>query len=142
MTGLANQLKSSRDLELLVQQETPLCFVLLSIDSFTKINRQYGHSIGNQVLKRWGNLLQSSFRNEVVGYWGNGEFVVGISGLNSTQGRDRIANSLTALRKQVFTAIDGSRFQVNCQVAIAAYPRDGLTVQYLYQMTASRFEII
>ena len=50
---------------------------------------------------------------------------------------DRISDLLTALRTQVFTATDETRFQVDFRVAIAEYPTDGITLQSLYQIANS-----
>ncbi|MBE9170398.1 response regulator [Pleurocapsales cyanobacterium LEGE 06147] len=138
LTGLINQPQSSRELESLLQQaqleHQSLCIALLSIPELRQLNIKYGHTTGNQVLQRWGRLLQAAFRStEVLGYWGNGEFVIGIAGLSKTEMSDRFSEILASLRKQIFTALNGSRFQVLCQYSIAEYPTDGQTIQSLYQ---------
>jgi GGDEF domain-containing protein len=97
--------------------------------------------VGNQVLQRWGWLFQSAFCGaEVVGYWGNGEFVVGMPGLTRTEANDFLGGLLTTLRQQVFTSPKGNRFQVSCNFAIAEYPTDGVTLQSLYQIANSHLE--
>jgi diguanylate cyclase (GGDEF)-like protein len=145
LTGLANQPQSSRDLEQLVEQaanaRSPVSLVLLNVTELRQINIQYGHAAGNQVLQRWGSLFQSAFRGaEVLGYWGNGEFVVGMPGLTKAEASDRLSDILTTLRQQVFTAPNGKRFQAICSFSIAEYPGDGLTLQSLYQVASSVLE--
>ena len=49
----------------------------------------------------------------------------------------RISDLLTALRTQVFTATDETRFQVDFGVAFAEYPTNGITLQSLYQIANS-----
>ncbi|WP_421656499.1 response regulator [Leptothermofonsia sp. ETS-13] len=142
ITGLANYPQSSRDLEWLLQEATqtqqPFCLVVLTVADLRSINIQYGHGAGNQVLQRWGQVLQSALRSgEVTGYWGNGEFVAGLPGLKKAEARDRLADGLATLRRQIFSAPDGRRFQATCQVAIAEYPTDGATLQALYQAGSS-----
>lgn len=91
ITGLVNQLQSSHSLEYLIQQAAvehvasrqgkcqPLCLVVFIVTELGQLNLQYGHAVGYQVLQRWGYLFQSAFRGpEVLSYWGNGEFVVGL----------------------------------------------------------------
>jgi diguanylate cyclase (GGDEF)-like protein len=141
LTGLANQAKSSAKLANLLQQahqtQQSMCFVLLHIVQLRQINCSYGHEAGHQVLQRWGQLFQSAFRGaEVVGYWGHGEFVVGIPGLIRSEIGDRLSDVLAQLRTQIFTTADGRRFQVDFQVAIAEYPTDGHTLQSLYQVSS------
>jgi diguanylate cyclase (GGDEF)-like protein len=138
ITGLFNQPQSSRNLEQLIQQaETnhyPVCLMVLSLTELQSIDRQHGHATGYQVLQRLGRLIQSAFRgSEVLGYWGNGEFVVGMPGLTKVEAGDRVFELLTTLRQQIFTAPDGNRFQVTCSYALVEYPADGLTLQSLYQ---------
>lgn len=107
------------------------------LNELRQINIQYGHAVGDRILQQWGNLLKKTFPTEVTGYWGNGEFVVGMPGLTKLEACDRISSLLTALRTQVFTATDETRFQVEFGVALAEYPTDGLTLQSLYQIASS-----
>ncbi|MEH1921963.1 response regulator [Nostoc sp.] len=143
LTGLANQFQSNRDLQHLIAQaeknQQSVCLAILSVTDFRQINIKYGHQAGNQVLQRWSRLFQLGFcSGEVLGYWGNGEFVMGVSGLTKTEISDRLNDILTTLRQQIFTAFDGDRFQVTCNFAVVEYPSDGLTIQSLYQVAAGR----
>ena len=138
ISGLMNQLKSSQELESLLQQaeesERSCCFVVLTINDLHQINRKYGHSIGNQVLQRWGRLLQAAFRNNaILGYWGNGEFIIGTTNLTKIGMSDRLGEIMATLRKQIFIAADGDRFSVLCNYNLVEYPTDGKTLQSLYQ---------
>ncbi|MEH1809692.1 response regulator [Nostoc sp.] len=139
LTGLANQFQSNRDLQHLIAQaeknQQSVCLAILSVTDFRQINIKYGHQAGNEVLQRWSRLFQSVFcSGEVLGYWGNGEFIVGVSGLTKTEVNHRLGEILTTLRQQIFTAFDGDRFQVICNFAVVEYPNDGLTIQSLYQV--------
>lgn len=141
-TGLANQPQSSRGLEQLIQSaavnHTPVAFLLLQLLDLPNLNLCYGHTTGNQILQHWGSILQSALRGaEVLGYWDNGEFVVGMPEMTKVTARDRCASILKTFRKQIFTAPDGSRFQVNYSLGIAEYPLDGQNVQMLYQVARS-----
>ncbi|WP_041619663.1 response regulator [Stanieria cyanosphaera] len=136
LTGLMNQPQSNRALTSLFQNNQSGCLAVVSIaeNELRQINLKYGHTMGNQVLQRWSNLLQTVFRQiEVLGYYGLGEFVLGTINLNYHEMRDRTAELATSLRKQVFTAPDGERFQVEFKIAIAQYPNHGDTLQALYQ---------
>lgn len=137
-TGISNYTESQRNLDKLLiqgaQKNTSVCLVILSIVELSKLNFQYGHNIGDQVLQKWGKLIQKIFRGgEVLGYWGNGEFIVGMPGLNKIQAKERVNEILAILRQQIFIASDGSRFQVACNCQFAEYPTDGKTIHSLYQ---------
>ena len=138
LTGLPNQFQSQRDLGELIDNTFGLCIAVFRIAELRSLNIQYGHVTGNQILQRWGRLFQTGFRGaEVLGYWGNGEFVVGMPELTKKQASDRLNEFLTTLRQQVFTAPDGSRFGVKFSFGIAEYPSDGKTLQSLYQFVVS-----
>jgi GGDEF domain-containing protein len=79
----------------------------------------------------------------MLGYWGNGEFVVVMPIFTKQQAdidaerlaiKHRLWEFMTTLRQQVFTAPDSSRFQVNFDFGLAEYPTDGVTLQSLYQV--------
>ncbi|HHP7245215.1 MAG TPA: response regulator [Elainellaceae cyanobacterium] len=138
VTKLANQSQSNRQLEDLLQRMTatqqPMCLAVLAIAQLRAINLQYGHEAGHHVLQRWGHLLKTAFRGaDEVGYWGDGEFVIGMPGLTRSDAHDRLSDLLTTLRQQIFMSPDGDRFQVEGSLAIAEYPTDGLTLQALYR---------
>ncbi|UBF25026.1 response regulator [Kovacikia minuta CCNUW1] len=142
LTGVANQPQSNQELERLLQfsaeNRQPFCLIILRAIELHAINVQYSHTVGNQVLQRWGQILQAAFRGgESVGYWGNGEFVLGIPELRKKDMGDRLSDVLKTLRQQVFAASDGQRFQATCQVGIAEYTMDGTTIHSLYQAANS-----
>lgn len=142
LTGLANQPQSSQNLERLLRQTLPeknqlLSLVLFTVEALRQINLKYGHTTGNHILQRWGQLLRSTFPEaKGLGYWGNGEFVVELSG-SKQEVNDRLSQLLTTLRQQIFTAPDGSRFQATFSLGVAEYPTDGLTLQSLYQAAST-----
>ncbi len=138
LTGLLNQPKSSQDLEHLMKHFSLVGLALFKMTQLHQINIYDGHGLGNQVLQRWGWLFKSAVCGaEVVGYWGHGEFVVGMPGLTRKEANDFLGELLATLRQQVFTSPDGNRFQVSCNFAIAEYPTDGVTLQSLYQIANS-----
>lgn len=139
-TGLPNQPQSNRELEHLLQRaaidQAPATFTVLTLVEIQQINVRYGHAVGNQVLKQWGDILRAAFRGgEVLGYWEHGEFVIGMTGLNKHQTQERLAPILTTLRQQIFASAEGDRFQVNYIVGIAEYPTEAKTVQALYRQS-------
>jgi len=95
LTGVANRQKSTqwlvRLLKLAQRQQQPLCFALIDLDHFKKINDKYGHPIGDRVLRNFGESLRATFRSEdIVGRWGGEEFIVGLYGMNRQEGTDRL----------------------------------------------------
>ena len=137
-TGISNYTESTQELNhlfaILPHNGNSMCLAMLSIAELNRLNFQYGHPISDRVLQKWGRLIKSVFRSrEVLGYWGNGEFIVGMPGLNKIQATERLGEILAVLRQQIFTSPDGNRFQVPCNWSVAEYPKDGKSIHLLYQ---------
>jgi diguanylate cyclase (GGDEF)-like protein len=135
ITGLPNQFNSSQaiDTQLFSQQST--CFAILFIPSLRRINIQQGHSIGNQILKQTGQVLQTRFcQGEILGYWGNGEFIIASSQGSKAQFQQQLLEVIDKLQNSSITNQD--QVPVDYHFAVVAYPMQGLTLRSLYQ-TAS-----
>ncbi len=75
LTGLLNQdaLRRRLDSEELFTGVAVVC----DLDEFKYINDQFGHSVGDEVLRGVGNLLRTSIRAEDTAYrWGGDEFAI------------------------------------------------------------------
>ncbi|PIP78243.1 MAG: hypothetical protein COW84_12180 [Gammaproteobacteria bacterium CG22_combo_CG10-13_8_21_14_all_40_8] len=87
LTQIANRRALSKSLQYffnkLKRYQQPFGIVMLDIDHFKKINDQYGHGIGDQVLIELSQLLTSIIRDsDEVGRWGGEEFVILLSHLS------------------------------------------------------------
>ena len=81
MTGLFNHSASKEHLEMGLaaarRHGTELCFAMIDLDKFKKVNDTYGHPVGDQVLITLARLLQQRLRKtDVVGRLGGEEFAV------------------------------------------------------------------
>lgn len=78
LTGLMNRKKfKNKALELMSDQENDLAFVFIDIDNFKKANDTYGHLIGDEILKNFGEKLKNSFDDsDYVARMGGDEFFI------------------------------------------------------------------
>lgn len=140
LSGLANQLHSSRILEAQIHKARagqPFCLAILAIAGLRRVHLAHGHAAGRQILQRWGRLLPSTLSgDDILGYWGEGEFVVGLA-MQRAQAEAHLALAIKALQLLVYTGADGGTFQVHFSCSIAEYPGDGLSVQSLYRSAAT-----
>ena len=75
LTGLLNQAALERRME----GTDPFSGVVAvcDMDNFKSINDQYGHLVGDEILRNIGHLMRSSIRQEDEAYrWGGDEFVI------------------------------------------------------------------
>lgn len=55
----------------------PLSLILIDIDHFKQVNDIYGHDIGDDVLKRFADIIQENIRKiDIVARWGGEEFLL------------------------------------------------------------------
>lgn len=83
---------------------TPVSILSLDIDFFKKINDNYGHDIGDFILKECVKLLQDVFKTEhdFVARVGGEEFVVVLSGHTIEHAVKRAEDVMARIRKEVF----------------------------------------
>jgi DNA-binding response OmpR family regulator/HPt (histidine-containing phosphotransfer) domain-containing protein len=149
ITGLANQSQAQRSLEQLMQGDRPYIFALLRLANLSQINLNYGHSMGHQVLKAWGDELRffvteavrfpwkalpSQFPQALLSYWGNGEFVVALPDVSKLEASEALSPVLKAFRQRVFTGQRTDiRFQAQYKVGLCAFPDEGDSLGALYR---------
>ncbi|PSF33096.1 hypothetical protein C7H19_20600 [Aphanothece hegewaldii CCALA 016] len=138
LTRIANRRKAVQEIERLIRianrQQKSLCFALLDLDHFKDINDRHGHEIGDQVLKKLGELLKQHFREEdVVCRWGGEEFALCLFGMEKKQAIDRLNAFLAIWRQQIFIGKNQESFRITFSAGIAQYPTDGQDLQSLYQ---------
>lgn len=84
LTKLYNRRKFSEVLRYEIERErrykSGLLLIMCDIDNFKSINDKYGHSAGDEVLKRFSQIVQTSIRkSDSLARWGGEEFILLIS---------------------------------------------------------------
>lgn len=138
LTGVLNRRGSEEVLErflrLAAGQGDPLAVGVVDLDCFKGINDRCGHAVGDEVLARVARVLQKRFRSQdVVARWGGEEFVVGMYGMDKSDGVQRLAEALEVLREEPFQAPDGETFGVTFSAGVSEFGPDGADLQSLYR---------
>ncbi|PLX68803.1 MAG: hypothetical protein C0603_06540 [Denitrovibrio sp.] len=81
LTGLYNRRKIdailSAEINRFNRYNTEFCVLLLDIDFFKKVNDNFGHQVGDDVLVNVSEILQKSIRGtDFAGRWGGEEFLI------------------------------------------------------------------
>ncbi|MHB0928548.1 MAG: sensor domain-containing diguanylate cyclase [Candidatus Nanopelagicales bacterium] len=133
LTGLFNrragEAELRRQLHQAVQSQTQLSVLMLDIDHFKRINDQFGHAAGDDVLQLVSQAMRASLRGQDAPVrWGGEEFLVVLPGA-STQSAAKLAERMrAAIAGNV--QVDGSVVTVSVGVSQA---RGGDTVASLVE---------
>ena len=127
LTQLANRRRFTETLAVEVRRAErfgdPLALVLADLDDFKLINDQYGHQAGDEVLRRFSDVLRENVRDfDLPVRYGGEEFAVLLpeTGLDGAeQLARRLQNALLRLR---LPEIGGDRPPVTASFGVASFP--------------------
>jgi len=135
LTGLPNRNLLKDRLERCIihasRNNTHFALLYLDLDNFKPINDQYGHKMGDLLLRELAKRIQQTVRlNDTVSRVGGDEFVVVLSSINDL----RDALLVTKKIEEVFAqemVIAGVSLSVGCSIGVGVYPTDGETMDDL-----------
>lgn len=81
LTGLLNHSRLQQYLEIealrAIRQNHPLAFAMIDLDHFKSVNDQFGHPVGDRILKNLARFLRQQLRkSDIVGRYGGEEFAI------------------------------------------------------------------
>ncbi|TGV09450.1 GGDEF domain-containing protein [Alcaligenaceae bacterium 429] len=122
LTGLLNRTALTRHIEHQTPQELvpPVSVMLLDLDFFKQINDQHGHSVGDQVLKRFALLLKKEAKQQdVICRYGGEEFLL-LSGPCSLESATAQAERIREACHQLRLAnMDGDAVSLTVSIGIS-----------------------
>jgi diguanylate cyclase (GGDEF)-like protein len=136
-TDLGTSLPNARafmemvDEELRTARETgdPVCVAYLDLDNFKRVNDQYGHAAGDEVLQRVADALQHSIRgHDVAARLGGDEFAVLLRGVEPEAAK-RVGERIAARIGDVASSYASAALGVTLGVAhFRAVPDDAASL--------------
>lgn len=138
LTKLLNRDKSTDELNRILSlaklEQKTLSLVIINLDYLKKINDIYGHSMGDQVLRCFGERLQENFNGEeILGRWAGDTFIIGMYGMDKYDAFQRLNDFFDIWSKQLFYA-QSQFFSVTFSAGIADYTEDNNDLGELYIM--------
>ena len=112
----------------------PSLFIMIDIYNFSFINRNYGFTAGNQILKEIALRLVRNFRQcDIIGRLGGDEFGIFVPNLkDEKEGLVAITKKIHRVFEKPFV-VEGEELTININMGIAIYPKDGKIFKSLYE---------
>jgi len=116
LTGVLNRKGVNEDLNALFNEAIALSskkykrrfhidnfsMIFIDADDFKKINDNYGHDVGDEVLKKIAQFLEKSMRSiDVVGRIGGEEFVIAMLGANEDEAYEKAEDIRKGIKSDV-----------------------------------------
>jgi len=107
----------SRDLLQSSRYNTPLTLYIMDIDNFKSINDRFGHQVGDEILVRFGQIVNQCLRDaDWAARYGGEEFVV-VLPMTTTDGALASAERVRALVEKELATIEGETHTISIGLA-------------------------
>ncbi|QKF59471.1 GGDEF domain-containing protein [Aliarcobacter lanthieri] len=129
LTGLYNRVKLDKvlqeNIDRALRYNTIFSIILIDIDFFKKINDNFGHQVGDDVLKETAEILKNSIRNvDILGRWGGEEFLIICPETPLTGARELALKLNKAIKEYKFSTYPNS---VTMSIGCSSYKQGVLT---------------
>lgn len=134
LTGLANRRKFMEKLNIFLDSAKKGAVVLLDFNNFKEINDTMGHVYGDQLLKKFANLLTNFSKEKLfVARYGGDEFLLLIKDIESVKEVEEHINSLEEKINEPFL-IDAEEIYLSFSLGISLFPQDSKDAYELITM--------
>ena len=109
-----------------------MAIAFIDLDHFKDVNDKHGHSMGDQVLRGFGEIALHATRNaDVIGRYGGEEFCIAMSGCGPEAAAKRLRALLLVFSNRHFVAGSRDLVGITFSAGIAVYPEDGVDLESL-----------
>lgn len=115
----------TRELHRSYRMQYPLTLIFADLDHFKAINDQYGHHVGDKILKEFVKVTNDSIRNDVdwIARYGGEEFVIVLPNSDAENGKMVAERIRESLNKQNFSVSNHS-IDVTCSFGVSSVQLD------------------
>lgn len=128
LTELYNHRSFQEDLRYCAERGNPVLVVLSDIDYFKAVNDQYGHMVGDNVLRKIGQIFKRQIGTSGRAYrYGGEELAILLDATKIEEAKERLENIQVAIRNTTFAA-GGECFNITMSFGTALFPlENGMT---------------
>jgi len=135
LTGLPNRLLINETLQRAMQEAekwgSRCAFMMIDLDRFKAVNDTLGHPVGDRLLGRVSERLQTLVNeNEMIGRLGGDEFAVVVRDATDTARTERLAHTIIDVLSRPYE-VDQHTLYIGASVGVAIGPRDGRSAEML-----------
>ncbi|MBK6493658.1 MAG: diguanylate cyclase [Gemmatimonadetes bacterium] len=132
LTGILNHATLMAELEYAVafaqRHGEPLCFLMLDLDHFKRINDTYGHLVGDQVLVHVARVFRKAIRgSDLLGRYGGEEFGIILRKCPPANGRAAAEKLRQALAETPIILPGCDPIPLHVSAGVGAFPGSGTT---------------
>ena len=141
LTGLSNRLilddRMAQAIKVAIRAKSMVAILFVDLDYFKDINDTYGHGIGDQLLKKVADRLNTLMRAEdTIARVGGDEFVILLGNLKSENQAVIVADKIIEKITQPFKA-GAKTLKLGASIGIAMYPQHDTNMQVLIKYADS-----
>lgn len=132
LTGLPNRRLIERSVTAMIERGADaFALAFFDLDGFKNINDYYGHSIGDQLLARFAERLNSMLGpNDMLGRLSGDEFLLLLSPVDCRDELMEAIEQFSARLKEPFI-VEGFEIFASASVGVSVYPDDGTSYDML-----------
>jgi diguanylate cyclase (GGDEF)-like protein len=109
----------------------PITIFFLDIDHFKDFNDQYGHQVGDEILKGIGKILSTGLRaGDIACRFGGEEFIIVLPGMPKEKAKIMAERIKDRIRNLVIPNLD-IKAKITISIGIAVYPQDATLIEEL-----------
>ena len=125
LTGLMNRQTLDKYLNTFVEKNMEFSLIFIDVDDFKSINDNYGHDVGDCVLKELGQILREKLpSSSLISRYGGDEFIAAI---NPIIEKKAFINCLQSLNEKVKNELICG-VKVSISLGVSDYPSNGSSV--------------
>ena len=130
LTSVFNKETTQKLIDQKLKNHEHFCFLILDVDDLKSVNDNYGHAVGDKVLKNLSDLFKNHFRQtDIVGRIGGDEFIILIEDEHIAESRiQSLLQKVNALKIEEL-----QDFKLSISVGMAFAPSNGTTFMELYR---------
>lgn len=133
LTGLWNRGFMESEVDGYLKTGAEGTLFILDMDNFKGINDNFGHLVGDSVLKQFAKILTSFTRdNDIAGRIGGDEFIIFYKGLTDRGVVEKRAQDIVSALQTKLLCPDGAK-KVGASIGIATAPDNGTCFSDLYK---------